>query len=316
MPFLEGFPTWTSSQLLNRWADYIELSCLDNLDHLVSIADIIDKYLEEHPEEVERGSSGHSQKYDNLIVGIKEYFNLLLYRASTLNEYYPFEIIDKTCIVLKPTITDKHYFYIFLLVCSNSSLFDGTTAYNLTHAFEDICCKLLRLISPDMSKTEIFGTSRNEESGTIYKGNLKARIALLAEELSALTSKAFDKDTKYNVSAGDGGLDLVSYLPFDGAPFIPFAFAQCACSYEKWYEKQNSISPESWSSRLNCLAPYLRIMFIPFYYRCASGEFENLTQIASCLIDRHRIMILTRRYEDIINDYISHPIYETVQSLL
>lgn len=311
---INQLPTWSSDDR-NKWADFIELSCLKADDHFISIDDILDHYSDERPEEMDRGSWEHSSKYDRIYSNIEDYFALITFRAKALKEYYPFEINGDKTLSLKCELSDSHLFYLFLLFTSNLSFFDGTTRYSLTHAFEDISCSILRSISSPFAKTHVFGTSRSGTGG-YYKGNLRERISTLANNLSALTSKAFDRDPMYDVPGGDGGLDLVSYIPIDNMPFIPVSFAQCACSYDQWEEKQSSIKPEKWISRINNIAPYLQFMFVPFYFRSANGEFENMSTIHTCVIDRHRIFKVAENNRGIFQEFTGHSISEKVKDII
>src|SRR5690606_14521223 len=97
-------------------------------------------------------------------------------------------------------------------------------------------------ISSPLAVTELFGTSRTKGEGDVYRGNLRERLRILASNLCSYTSKSFDSDSGYDVTGGDGGLDIVSYIPLDGMPYIPVSFAQCACSQEEWENKQLSIA--------------------------------------------------------------------------
>lgn len=311
---LNSLPTW-SSKASNRWADFIELSCLNNIDQEFSIHDMLDHYADERPEDLERGDIGHSAKYDKLMVDIENYFELIKFRSESLGDFYPFKLEDNNFIALKSNLNDSHLFYLFLLLASNLAFFDKSTGYALTHAFEDLCCDILKAISSPLATTEVFGTSRLRESKVTYSGNLKQRLRTLADNLCAITSKSLDSDSDYEVPGGDGGLDIVSYVPIDGMPFIPISLAQCACSYEEWQDKQSSISEAIWRARFTNLSPYLQFTFVPFYYRKASGEFENLTRVITCLMDRHRIFKLLQTHEETLENFKKHAIYSRVSHL-
>lgn len=137
-----------------------------------------------------------------------------------------------------------------------------------------------------------------------------------AENLGSYTTKPFDQDDKYGVSGGDGGLDLVSFTSVDEMPFIPFSFAQCACSYKEWESKQSSIKPEKWNVRIHNLAPYHEFTFVPFYFRKVDGHFVSETSISTCLIDRHRIFNIVRDDRSIIEEFLTHPIYDVVKEII
>jgi hypothetical protein len=311
---INTLPTWSSKDS-NKWADFIELSCLNNSDHLISIDDMLDHYSDERPDDLERGSQEHSAKYDQIVSEMYNYFDLIKFRSETLGDYYPFELDENRSITLKNDLNIPQLFYLFLLFSSNVFLFDGTTSYALTHAFEDLSSTILHSISSPLAITQVFGTSRDGDDRVSYKGNLRKRISALADNICAVTSKSFDADSMYDVSGGDGGIDLISFIPLDDMPFIPVSFAQCACTYDRWEEKQNSISSERWGRRFGNLAPYLQFTFIPFYFRRANGEFENPTRILTCIMDRHRILKIARNNDNTFNEFAKHSIYEKVYSI-
>ena len=54
------------------------------------------------------------------------------------------------------------------------------------------------------------------------------------------------------------------------------------------------------------IAPFWRYMYVPFYCHNASGKFEQLTDIHTCLIDRQRILCLLD---------LHHELFEQLESL-
>lgn len=312
---INNLPAWSLSKI-NRWADYIELCCINNADHIFSIDDLVDHYLEENGEHIERGENEHSEKYDALINDFEKCFEQINFRSQSLKENYPFDIDpDGNSLSLKAELTEYHLFYFFLLFASHPGIFKDR-CYELTHAFEDLSCAILREISPKSAVVHIFGTSRHDDDKTEYKGNLRSRLKKLASNIFAVTAKTFDDDPQFDVPAGDGGIDLVSFLALDEAPFIPLAFGQCACSYDDWVDKQTSISYDRWRSRFSYLAPFLQYMFVPFYCRRADGTFEHPADISTCLIDRHRILKIFMNSETSVDDFTQHSIHATVLDLV
>ena len=292
-------PNW-SKEHINRWADYIEFCCLYMDDHFISQDDVLDLFCDEDPEELKRGETEHSAKYDSLIAVIKNYYEIIQYRNCVHREYYPFEIEDGQSISLKKTLTEKHLHYIFLLLCSNICFMDKTSMQKITHAFEKYCQPLMKRLVPADARTELFGTTRDV---SIFGGNLRSRIEQLAACLGAQTTKTMDADPKYDrIKAGDAGLDIVSFLKLDEASHIPVALGQCTCSYDKWIEKQESINWDTWRARIDPLAPFWRFMYVPFFCRTASGMFEQPSEIHTCLIDRQRILALLDSHKELFRE--------------
>lgn len=280
-------PDWSKRQV-NRWTDYVELRCLLLEDHLVTRDDVLDFLLEKGMEELLRGESSHSEKYDKVEADVDTYFEMIEYRDRHYKEFYPFEVEDGQCIFLKHPLTETQMHYIFLLLCSSVSFIDRSFMQKITHTFEAYCCPIMKQLMPVDAETELFGTAR--ESGR-FQGNLRSRIKILADCLGAQTTKTMDSDRRYDsVHGGDAGLDLVSFVKLDHASHIPFALGQCTCSYDHWIDKQPSINRGAWRSKMEPLAPFWRFLFVPFSCHNALGRFEQATEIHTCLIDRQRIL--------------------------
>lgn len=294
---IENVPKWSKNDI-NRWADYVELLCLYNDDHLISRDDILDRFLDGDVEELSRGESDHSAKYDRLVAVIGNYYEIIEYRKNTHPEYYPFDLEDRQCITLKTNLSVKQMHYIFLLLCSSICFMDKSSLQKMTHIFEKYCRPIMKCLMPIGAQTELFGTTRNEG---VFVGNLRTRIEKLADLLGAQTTKSMDRNERYDrIPAGDAGLDIVSYVKLDNASHIPLALGQCACSYEKWKEKQYSISRDEWTACIDPLAPFWQYMFVPFFCRNAAGRFEEETKIHTCLIDRQRILSILDMQEGLL----------------
>lgn len=226
----------------------------DVLDYLGyrHITGVLDIFIDEDLDELQRGEAEHSLKYDKLSSVIGNYYEIIKYRKSKHPEYYPFDIEDDRCIVLKDNLENKHLHYIYLLLCSSLSFMDQSSMQKITHAFEKYCCPFMRLLVPVDARTELFGTTRDTN---LFHGNLRSRIEQLAEFLGAQTTKTMDADKRYDrIKAGDAGLDIVSFLKLDEASHIPVALAQCTCSYDEWINKQESINSDTWRTRIDPIA--------------------------------------------------------------
>lgn len=299
----------------NKWADYIECLCLENPDHLLTVDDFLDFYLDHYPEETEKGDATHASKQDKFISKVQDIFIHLNVRSQTMANYYPFETTNHS-ISCNMDFSVKQELYLFLLLSSNLYIFDRTILYDLTHAFEDVSCWTLESISPDIATTKIFGTARNNINASCYNGNLRNRICSLANDISSTLQSKFYTDEQFDVPGGDHGLDLIAYVPLDNSPYIPISFGQCACSYENWTEKQFSIHPDHWNPILCDLAPYLRYTFVPFNWRDSHGRFKKETSINTCLIDRTRFIVISEKKAAILEKYIAHPIKQRVKEII
>lgn len=305
-------PNWSKNSI-NRWADYMEFRCLYIDDHLLSKDDVLDFFFDEDSEDLQRGETEHSSKYDKLAAVIGNYYEIIKYRNSTHPNYYPFNIEDGECISLKENLTEKHLHYIFLLLCSNICFMDKSSMQKITHVFEKYCHPLMKILVPMDAQTELFGTTRDV---SLFSGNLRTRIEQLANCLGAQTTKTMDTDKKYDrINAGDAGLDIVSFLKLDDASHIPLALGQCTCSYDEWINKQESINRDTWRARIDPLAPFWRYMYVPFFCHNASGRFEQPTEIHTCLIDRQRILNLLDSHNELFCEMDSLEIKELIQEI-
>ena len=251
-------PEWSRNNI-NRWADYIEFLCLYLEDHICSKDDVLDILAEDNFEELKRGEEKHPYKFDEINKDVENYYDIIRYRKKVNSDYYPF-IIEGNCIMLVTDLTLKQLHYLFLLRCSSIYFVDKTTLHGITNAFERYCKPIMNVLMPAGAQTELFGTSRET---SVFNGSLRNRITQLAGHLGAQTTKIMDNDEKYDrINAGDGGLDIVSFLKLDGASHIPFAFGQCTCSYDDWIFKQTSLDTQSWRNKIGPLASFWKFMFV------------------------------------------------------
>ncbi|MBR1391663.1 MAG: hypothetical protein IJ567_09545 [Lachnospiraceae bacterium] len=285
---LESKPNWKIGEY-NRWADYIELMCLK--DEMITPDDMMDILRDgDNDNEYDRGGDTHLEKANELENQMKDYFTLVKSRSREYGAYYPFLLEAGNCIKRSPEFTEKQKQYIFLLACSSICFMKQTDMQKYTTEFERFSKTVLPMLVPSDAVVELFGTKR-EESG--YTGTLRARIEMLAKKLGANTTKSFDHNSKYDkIKAGDDGLDIVAFLPVDQAQAIPFAFAQCTCSYDKWKEKQDTVSMDYWNTKIEPLISYPIFMFVPFSCHNNAGKFYDVTNLRSFLIDRDRIIKL------------------------
>lgn len=287
-------PEWKTSEY-NRWADYIELLCLRG--EIITLDDIIDIWCDNDMDnEYDRGGDTHLENSSDLETQIEDYFTLLCTRKKECGEYYPFELQEKNCLVLLKKLSEKQKQYIFLLMCSSICFMSRTDLQKYTAEFEKFSKVIMSILVPENTVVELFGTTRAD---SIFKGTLRERIKTLAKCLGANTTKSFDNNPKYdNIKGGDDGLDIVAFLSIDEAQAIPFAFAQCTCSFDKWVEKQNSISHDNWHTKIDSLVSYPVFMLVPFSCHDNKGKFYDTTSIHTFLIDRIRIIKLIEKNKE------------------
>lgn len=290
-------PKWSLQKELNRWCDYIELRCLEGKDKLITKDEVLSWFL---IDEEDTGQENHSNNYDNLTVKIDNVFEQIKYRSNAIKEFYPFDYEDG-CLSEKNSIDKNMIQYIFLLMASNLVFLDKSSSVLIAKDFEEYCINVFRFLVSQDSEVHIFGTSREN---SLFTGNLRTRIEKLAFCLGAQTTKSFDVDKQFDVAGGDEGIDMVAFNKIDNASHIPVAFGQCTCSYSKWEIKQEEINQDAWVQKIMPLAPFGKYMFVSFFCRDATGQFENPTTITTCLIDRLRILKILSKHNQSIYDNI------------
>jgi hypothetical protein len=109
-------------------------------------------------------------------------------------------------------------------------------------------------------------------------------------------------------NVGDGGLDIVGWLPFgDSVGGLFCIFAQCACSYTEWSAKQHSSSISSWRPKMTFTATPVNAIFIPFFFRDNTGNWWDTLDIHDSIVfDRVRMIHLLRNQFDIVQELTTY----------
>lgn len=302
----------------NAWADYVEIICLTSPDREISLSDMLTIASEDAPECPERGSDETGEQDDAFYQKFLDVFKYLENRAHILNDAYPFSFTDEDTISINfECLSTKQTFYLFLLYCSNLSRFSKPDQQRLTREFEVISKYILQQIFPSFH-IEIFGTS-SSQNDMFYGGHLIDRFEKLAHCLHTEVKPATRENPRYNQASGDGGLDLVGFTQIDDTrsevPFIPICFAQCACSVDKWKEKQNSIKFDEWNQRFNQIAHYCEFIFVPFSLRGPDGEWSNTEadRIVVIPIDRIRFLHIVQSNEEDLTFLEHRDAYRIIQ---
>lgn len=287
----------------NVWADYVEIICLTNPDGEISLSDILTIASEDALERPKRGSDETGEQEDAFYQKFLDTFKYLENRAYMLNDAYPFSFTDEDTISIDfERLSTKQTFYLFLLYCSNLSRFSKPDQQCLTKEFEVVSKYILQQILPSFH-IEIFGTASSPED-MFYGGKLIERFEKLAHCLHTEAKTATRENPRYNQASGDGGLDLIGFTQIDSreseVPFIPSCFAQCACSVDKWKEKQSSIKFDEWNQRFNQIAHYCEFIFVPFSLRGPDGKWSNteVDRIVVIPVDRVRFLHIIQSSEE------------------
>jgi hypothetical protein len=290
-----------------HWADYIELLCIANLDGEVSRDDVIER-LEERGNDLNEGdphdidefnsfdsdegeiASRRGERDDKWKTLVNDWFKVLKVRTATYGRSYPFKVNEKE-ITIYPSLTQQQKVYVYLLLCSNLYLLDKRTQNILANSFELLSCQTLKAILPTNAEVHLFGSNPYNKNGKYSKTTFWDRMGILANDLYEELNPKISKDEYPPTNKGDGGLDIVAWIPTgDNLPSMPIFFAQCACTTE-WVTKQNDSAFQAWINKLSLTNYTNNLIFIPFCYRGANGNWFKPGDIRlSFLIDRKRIL--------------------------
>ncbi len=282
--------------LSHHWIDGIELLCLTSPDGRLSQSDVLDIWLPESEleenEVLESGfdstSAGDQAQYNQKhIEKVNDWFRYLDYRVNAFSQAYPFTLsADKETLIRKENLDVKSELYVLFLLCSCQGYVVGKgNIQSFGFAFERLCAQALRNYLPGNPEVHIFGTSENGR----YKGTFFQKVRALAEDTRG---KLLLEDEYPSTNTGDGGLDLVAWLPMqDENSGLLVVFAQCGCT-PQWEKKQSSSGYELWQQRISYVTPACNMVFIPYCFRQTSGGWQLKDMVRSILVDRERLMKL------------------------
>jgi hypothetical protein len=297
----------TSLEMLPRvgirhtWADYVELLCLFNIDREISKDVLIDRFREgrdtgetiddetdEDPDTLKSGDTAASEESvpsdETLDTMAEDLFRHLKYREGAFGKTYPFAIdMSRRRIVLRRT-TGVGRLYLFLLIASNLRYF-ATLTPQITRDFEVLSKLALQKLLPANGLVHLFHGAG--QSGR-FKGKLFTKLSVLASDLFESMTVGADDFDKNDV--GDGGLDVVAWVPMnDDSPGVLLCFAQCACT-DKWVKKQRE--PMAVQQVMTLKAQPVYLTFIPFCFRTPTGGWFYAHSVGTVLLDRLRLINL------------------------
>jgi hypothetical protein len=278
------------------FCDYIELIALINNNDVVSTSDIYDRFYDDEKIKIKNNESDvnlgdeTSEVIDNWETKIKEWFLILEEREKLFSDFYPFIITNETTIILKAELSDNHKLYIFLLLNSNQKYISSNKSI-LTSDFEEFSLIALKNYLPVNALSYRFGKSMLNYDR--YTGKLINKINLLASDLKY--NIKYDEDDFDESDSGDGGLDLVSWIPFsmdEHQNNIQIILSQCATGKE-WYKKQYETSKFT-SNFIDFKTKVNNAIFIPYDGRRINRKFTEQKEILEdiLLFDRIRILNL------------------------
>ena len=182
----------------------------------------------------------------------------------------------------------------------------------MTASFEVIGVEALRKLLPAGAEVHVFGAS-SLRTGRFGKSQHWDNLLELEKALRGELRVTKDDFPKRN--PGDGGLDLVGWLPIgDHAKGMLVIFGQCACT-EIWDQKQYSSGSDHWGSIMTLSTAPRNVVFIPLCTRKTDGHWHRPQDhsLSTLVVDRFRLLHLLR---DQGANLISLPAFAVVEGFL
>jgi hypothetical protein len=215
---------------------------------------------------------------------------VLEWRAEAFGEDYPFLFLgerpEDLSLVRRPELSERHYVYLFLLMCASFPLLESKADEAVfSYPFERFAALALKRIFP-AAEVRIFGTSERDDEVPTALGE---RIEYLARVLRGRTGTDVAHISRSNT--GDGGLDVFVHTDLGDTQEGRFVvFGQAACT-DDWVRKQSSASAHAWRNTLILQVPQVSVCAIPMSFRRSGGDWHDLMKLQDSLIlDRSRLM--------------------------
>lgn len=275
------------------YADYVELICLFSND-FISQSDIMDRMKNSGEEfSVSYPTDGNigqidAQEFDYAEKFINIIFEYIEERKTIYQNAYPFETDSKRGIKLisKDTLTEQQKLYLYLIIASSLKSFKKLNS-EITSEFKILSETILRSYLPLQAKVINFANNK------IYKGNTKAKIRQLANDINLeYNDEEIEQISDYN--SKEEGLDIVAWIPFeDNNPNTIIILGQCACGKD-WFGKQNeTFRYENYLKYYR--QPFTHSIFMPYDLKNLNGRFGFSKDITTnhIIFERRRILFLS-----------------------
>jgi len=271
----------------HHYCDYIELITLCDGDDGLSNSDIYDRFLED--DEVQGiGSEDGAESNEKWVAEIDTWFSELAARISAYGEGYPFEFRENR-FLLKGNLNDHHFIYLGLLLCSSLRYIEKSSVFSSAFEYASLCA--MKEYLPKLAEVHIFGVSSGNEGR--YTGSLENKIRKLSEDTNYPVSSR--PNTFRSRDNGDGGVDIVAWLPFDEDSNLDkkLLFIGQSASTMDWPSKQHSV--DRLHTYLEIDTTSLTILYVPYDMRDCERNIQERTSVTTdILFDRHRMLKLLK----------------------
>lgn len=271
------------------FCDFIEILALDARGDVVSVADVVNKILEDDDldidSDIDQGTIEYSNKMDRLNSEVESWFSLLSERSALFGKNYPYQV-SSLSIKLKCTLSREKLVYLFFLLASNLNFIELSKRKFLTAGFENLCCIAFKKYLPVISQVFVFGKSSAADSR--YTGSKNEKVKKLASDVGLVyvEGKAEFSSRDY----GDHGADIVAWTPFHSdvsKDRLDIYLGQCATG-KKWLAKQSEVN--KLNNKIHGIDRARSVLFIPYDIRNYSGFlFHGNELTVDLLVDRYRL---------------------------
>ena len=312
-----GSVEYTSPHLL---ADLVELSVVLRLSgrseiHKNDFISLLDSgYIatdEIDQNEFECEDMPYAERIDSKEQKLEDTWAQLEYRSECLQEKYPFQVKDDWVSLICSNLTSIQRIYVFLLAASRLKSFKTKgMVQRWARLFTFVSKIALSAMFPAYAETRIFDANSSDR-GIYYGHRLPDALKKLGQDLAVLNTN--EEVLKELPTSGDAGVDLVAILDFKDKLCTNYAaLAQCGAQ-QGWPTKTLEASAIRLSSFFQLTQSFPAMMFIPFFYRTASGEWVRTQPTTGVtLLDRYRILFLIEKasLEEKVTDSIQFVDFE------
>lgn len=312
---IREIPSLQSPFTVNEVVDLLELWCVSSLDKAISTSELVN-FFDDNLAITEDDEANYS---DSLvtpnIVKKEEFFNFvnirLKYRYEKWGDKWPFRIsVSRNNIQIRYVPNDKNISYLVFLFCSNLRMIKLKYRALFTSTFEMLAFQHLSLIHPPESGWTTKSMGANNKSIHTYTGSSQLeKIEALAKDLQCNLNRNYRPTI-----AGDGGIDLVSFLSFnDSRASASLVFGQCACTQNK-KELVSKISETSFDN----IRGKIEIDSIPLNYLYTPQDLKSEVRPSNfdldstrnaIIIDRTRMLLNNCNYSKVIDGTLRSHLY-------
>lgn len=271
----------SESELTGMMPDFVEYDVADTAEIVLLESEEIDP------------SGFDADRKDRRTGRAEEIFRHLISRDRLYGDDYPFVLESRGSVIMRrQSIVDRHFAYLFFLICASQRYVDSAAAPRVTQEFEIASGSLFAMFLPSAAKIDHFGTAKGAPP-SVFSGGLFEKVkeyAKLTRNQLAVTENSFSP-----FDSGDNGFDWIAWVPMhDNARGVPTYSAQCTCGAgDAWKRKQLEASELSWDSVVHFYAPLLNFTFIPFHFRDSSNDWASEGDVKrGVLVDRYRALRL------------------------